>query len=295
MTIAACYVCSEGVVFGADSTATFLGDKPLESNEFQTFDFTQKIFEIGEAGSTLGFVSSGIQGIQKTSLRTMLADLSVNLIQFPPASVADAMNQWRDKFWSAYSTAFAYEIQRVKVLLAKADRSKEDDGELLGIRQNLSGSCTIGGRVAADRTPAASCFTYGPFEDLPECSLIPSGWPRFWGCPNLLERMQFGIEENLIRQILASPHWKGSEEDLHSIVREQMLQIPRQLPIRDAIDWVYSSIFTTIKGMKFARQPPVCGGPIEVAVITTDRPFRWVCHKSLADAITVPGSTELWN
>ena len=35
----------------------------------------------------------------------------------------------------------------------------------------------------------------------------------------------------------------------------------------------------------FSRLDPVCGGPIEVAVITTARRFRWVCHKELDAAL----------
>jgi hypothetical protein len=40
-----------------------------------------------------------------------------------------------------------------------------------------------------------------------------------------------------------------------------------------------------IKTMKFSHMAPVCGGLIEVAVITADRPFRWVRHKDLDSAI----------
>ena len=61
---------------------------------------------------------------------------------------------------------------------------------------------------------------------------------------------------------------------------------PGVLPIREAIDWVHASIYTTIKGIKFSRFDPVCGGPIEVAVITTDRRFRWVRHKGLDAAMS---------
>jgi len=40
-----------------------------------------------------------------------------------------------------------------------------------------------------------------------------------------------------------------------------------------------------MEAMKSAHLAPVCGGPIEIAVITTDRPFRWVRHKLLGEAI----------
>jgi hypothetical protein len=52
-----------------------------------------------------------------------------------------------------------------------------------------------------------------------------------------------------------------------------------------AVDWIHPSINTTIKSLKFSHLAPVCGGPIEVTVITTDRTFRWVRHKELDSAL----------
>jgi hypothetical protein len=37
--------------------------------------------------------------------------------------------------------------------------------------------------------------------------------------------------------------------------------------------------------MKFSFGAPVAGGPIEIGFISTDRPFRWVRHKSFSSAI----------
>ncbi len=68
---------------------------------------------------------------------------------------------------------------------------------------------------------------------------------------------------------------------------------PEELPIREAIDWVHASIYATIKTMKFSHMAPVCGGPIEIAVITTDRQFRWVRHKSLDAAVAYDGFSHV--
>ena len=118
------------------------------------------------------------------------------------------------------------------------------------------------------------------------------GMPEFWGQPNMLRRLANGIDMGTFADILVaklpngSPMWLGSEDDLIQIVvRNKLGQPSRHLPLREAIDWVYSSIYTTIKAMKFANLPPVCGGPIEIAAITSDRPFRWVRHKQLDTAI----------
>ncbi len=58
-----------------------------------------------------------------------------------------------------------------------------------------------------------------------------------------------------------------------------------ELPIREAIDFVHASIYSTIRALKFSRYEQTCGGPIEIAVITSDRRFRWVRHKRMDEAI----------
>src|SRR5712671_5580285 len=80
------------------------------------------------------------------------------------------------------------------------------------------------------------------------------------------------LRADLLQKSLAS---RGASTD------EYTLQHPGTVPIRDAIDFTYTCILSTIKAMKFSNLPQVCGGPIEIAVITNDRNFRWVRHKSL--------------
>jgi hypothetical protein len=52
------------------------------------------------------------------------------------------------------------------------------------------------------------------------------------------------------------------------------------MPIREAVDFVHFIVTMTAKMTKFAQLPPSVGGPAEVAVITSDRPLRWVRHKT---------------
>jgi hypothetical protein len=57
------------------------------------------------------------------------------------------------------------------------------------------------------------------------------------------------------------------------------------IPIREAIDFIHACIYSTIKALKFSSLSQICGGPIELAAITTDRSFRWVRHKQWDAAI----------
>jgi hypothetical protein len=100
------------------------------------------------------------------------------------------------------------------------------------------------------------------------------------------------MDQSLFDKVLASGKWIGTPDELFEIVRTGALGQPQNLPLREAIDWTYATVYTTIKGMKFSHLAPVCGGPIEVAVVTTDRPFRWVRHKRLGEAISADRTGE---
>jgi hypothetical protein len=100
------------------------------------------------------------------------------------------------------------------------------------------------------------------------------------------------VDFGLLAAVESSPYWSGSLENLVDLATPYRLAQPFDLPIREAIDWVYTSIYTTSQAMKFSHLAPVCGGPVEVAAITTDRLFRWVRHKKLSAGIINGGFSD---
>jgi hypothetical protein len=283
MTIAACYLCPEGVVLGADSTATF----PTSSGgSAGHFNFTQKLFEVGEGGS-LGIVTWGIGGLGAASYRTLIARLGDEFATARPQTVQDAAWRWSALVWSEYCNAFGQARNRAKEISAKEAKSPEEERELNDlIAATLAGFC-IGGCCSKTRDPEAfEIWLYPTLESPDQPKPIPVGTPKFWGYSNLIDRLSYGMDSAVFHDVLTSGKWTGTPDDLLSIATKNKLAPHGILPIREAIDWVYSSIYTTIKGFKFSRLDPVCGGPIEIAAITTDRRLRWVRHKGLDAAIT---------
>src|SRR5689334_3430003 len=116
MTIAMCYMSPEGVVLGADSTASV----SLQPGGFHFFNHNQKLFEIGEGG-TLGALTWGMGGLGPVSYRTLLAELADNLRSKPPNDVEDVAKRWADKIWDAYSNSkeLAPVIATCRALAAK--------------------------------------------------------------------------------------------------------------------------------------------------------------------------------
>lgn len=286
MTIAACYLSSEAVVFGADSTTTFRlpappGQVPYERH----YNYAQKIFEIGEP-STLGVVIWGLASLPNLSYRTLFAQFADHLRDTPQLPDMNAVaGDWGQFFWQTYSAAIAPTIQRAQQLAGQAQRTPDEETELLAIVNGFSGGFCLGGNLAHTRQPAAYEILYGPLLNASAVTPLQVGDLKLWGAPNVMERILFGVDQELVNLILNSGHWTGTPADLLGLIQSRSMLPRTLLPLRDAIDWVFTSVYTTIKAMKFSQVPLTCGGPVEVAAITADRNFRWVRHKPLDAAI----------
>src|SRR5688500_14264035 len=93
-----CYLAPEGVVFGADSTASV----HLPRGGFHDFIHVQKVFEIAE-DATLAIVIWGMGALPDTSHRTLVAKLGDDLIANPAADVGAVAHRWIDLFWASYN------------------------------------------------------------------------------------------------------------------------------------------------------------------------------------------------
>ncbi len=246
MTIAACYLSTEGVVFGADSTTTMFvpGPRPEVSGAIHHYNFAQKIFQIGE-NSTLAMTMWGLGNLRNISYRTLIAQFADLLVDQGAQLMEDVANRWNQFFWNAYSSEFVKLMQRAQQLRYQQTRTPKEENELDWLLRNFSGGFCIGGYLTNDHNPAAFEILYDPTLTSPgPVSPLSMGSTRFWGCPNLVGRLIYGIDESLFSTILQSGKWSGSHEELFDLIQPYCLGQPFDLPIREAIDWVHGSIYT---------------------------------------------------
>ncbi|MFT8418322.1 MAG: hypothetical protein ABF636_05750 [Acetobacter sp.] len=296
MTIATCYLSPEGIVFGADSTTTY-----STNDQFQHFNYCQKVFEIGE-NSSLGLVTWGLGNLPPISYRTLIAQFSDQLEVNPPLSVKEVADRWVNLFYNKYSNLFSAEIAECKRLSAKQPydstmrpppaemRTVDEEIHFFKMCSNLSAGFCIGGYVKGNRDPYAYEIIFDPANGSPTPTELGHSH-FFWGMPSFINRLINGCSDELRMSILNNPHWTGTSDDLNALIDEGRLQHPYTVPIREAIDFSHICLLTTIKAIKFSSFPRVCGGPVELAVITTDRNFRWVRHKRWDSALT-EGTTD---
>ena len=286
MTIAACYVSTEGVVFGADSTSTYNFGAPHH------FNYGQKLFEIGE-NSTFGAVTWGLGGLAMGSYRTFIARLADDLAISPPTDVQDVSQRWAALVWPEFENL--PEIQEVRRLHAlnpfdpfnpfvAGQRTVHEQLRYEVTKIQLVVGFCIGGYVSPDRLPAAYEIIFDPVASSPSLTPLPFKY-YFWGMPAVTTRLIKGCGDDVREAILASGHWTGSPLDFDTVLAPFRLVHFPTVPIREAIDFTHSCLIATVKALKFSQLSRFCGGPIEVAVITTDRKFRWVQHKPMDAAI----------
>ncbi|MGD0655655.1 MAG: hypothetical protein ABSA16_15055 [Thermoguttaceae bacterium] len=242
MTIAACYRCTEGVVLGSDSTATYFS--PF--GEPWHFNFAQKVFEIGE-NSTLGVVSWGLGGFKNVSYRTLFAQLADEIGRSQSIkSVRTIAELWSQKYWNIYKDEFADPRKRCNELASMTTRNRQEDEELYLLRVKGGVGFIIGGYVFDDRTPRAFQVTFD-FESNNSQLPIEIGIhdPIFRGLPNFMDRVLKGMDNPLYEAIINSGKWAGTREDLTQLVwNVSSIKLP-PIPLREAIDWIYSSIYAT--------------------------------------------------
>jgi hypothetical protein len=296
VTIAACYVSPEGVVLGADSVSTYASPGGPHH-----FNYGQKLFEIADEPETgtLGIVTWGLAGLAFGSYRTMIAQLSDGLRSKPAASVKEVAARWVTQFWPSYSVSLAQDIAQFKLLAAKApfDQSQPADPKRRKLHEELqyqrlrdglvAGFC-IGGYVPPNRTPAAFEIIFDPLHGQPVPVQLPPA-QSLWGVPAIINRLIKGCGDEVRDALLATGKWNGTPEEMDAAIAPYRLAHPPSVPIREAIDFIHACLFTTEKALKFSPGPRMCGGPIEIAVITTDRKFRWVLHKDWDAAISDNG------
>lgn len=305
MTIAACHLSPEGVILGADSTSTIYskGGKKFH------LDYEQKIFEVGGPGASVGLTTWGAGRFGSTSHRTIASQLgnehrqnrysSIEVLAKRLATLVDdalslsvgGQSEW-DRLKKDYLDRYNkfMDFWRNQEQKDPADRKQYDPKEfeyLNQLHEYKRGGYFLAGRINSSAQCEAFEVQFGLEVSArgPVIKPLVHETPNFRGIPTVMQRLVMGYDEELVNRLMQSSQWTGSHEDLLKVLEVSNYRVrPELLPLRDAIDWIHTVIHTTNRAMKFSGELS-CGGPVEVAVITTDRPFRWVRHKRLDAAI----------
>ena len=263
MSIAAAYLVSEGVVLGADSSTTVSISTPQGAGVVQLLTHSQKVFEVGY-NSRLGVCTWGAGSIGNISHRTIIAQL------------ADRINNG-----TTVKDAATELVNIVQPIV------KKEGVEFVGYY--------LGGWNPKSHEPA--CFHIEIRRETSQIKPLTLGLCMFSGTPIFFSRVFRGYDprlpdslKNELKQVLPEKVIKNFGDIFNKAFEKASAPLiaagHKDLPIREAIDFVYSYLHITVKAEKFSFGPPSCGGPIEIGFISTDRLFRGVQYKPFFSAIT---------
>jgi len=263
MTIAAAYLTSEGTVLGTDSTTTIAVDAGVA----QLFNHAQKVFAVGpEERPMYGICTWGAGMVSTVTHRSIAARLSHRILM-TPGNVIDAVNR----------------------LVEVVDE----------VRNPVISTVPFFGYFLCGtnhETHIPECYEI-TFPENQNASIrsLPVGRASFRGAPEFFTRIFRGYDQRLPSTLLAALQASvpGLPSNFQDLFQQAFQSVTRGLtaagypnpPIREAIDFIHMYLNATIKANKFRYGVPVCGGPIEIGVVTSDRPFRWVQHKKFDTAI----------
>ncbi len=203
----------------------------------------------------------GLGNLNGVGYRTLIAQFADDLAAAPAKSLDEVANRWGEFFRNAYAVEFAPQLKRTQDLIAKTPKTDDEERELFFYLSSLSGGFCLGGNLPQDRRPRAFEFLYDPSQlGSKPVEELPTGSTKFWGCPNIMHRLLYGVDFQILQAVMDSGKWAGTQDDLTALILPHCLGQPLHLPIREAIDWLHASIYTTIKTMKFSHLPQCAAG-----------------------------------
>jgi hypothetical protein len=194
----------------------------------------------------------------------------------------------------SHRTVAARLADRVKEETSISDATKILQGIVAEHKPDGEFGYFLGGTNIPSREPECYILNFKP-EQVIDPIKLGIGQGTFQGAPELFIRAFHGCDPKFLTHLVAQlknavgERVENFEQIFSQALDAAIKTIPHggysDLPIREAIDFVHMYLHLTIKGFKFRFGAPVCGGPIEIAFVTTDRPFRWARHKRFDTAI----------
>jgi hypothetical protein len=270
MSIVVAAKVGEGLVLAADSATSIIlqsSDGPAKIGNI--FLYTRKLLHLKDY--PIGILTWGLGSIGQRSIESLVKEYE------------DGKPSISDKSSNNYDPDYQYDVQAIseelrKFLCGYYERMYEN----VKVESQIPLGMYVGGfsrrRFFADEYAFVIPFDTASQNVSPA---LPDGSPTFgahsFGLNDAITRFTHGYDERL-EDVLKS---KGFDQNaIQEILEPLQYEITFSgMPLQDAIDFAVSLVQLTIARYRFVIGPQVCGGEIDVAVLT-NRYFNWVHRKS---------------
>jgi len=266
---------SEGLVLAADSAATIMGSLihpergVIQEGVLKTYFNGKKLLQVGDY--PIGVVYWGTAQIGLRTVESIIREweynqgwrytIDHNRIHGPDTSytVKDCAESLQDHLTKFYS-----------------EFDKKNPPRPIGL--------VVAGYPEGAFFPKIWRFTLtvdggsGVVDARPDQNDKPDFGAHWFGSTDAIKRLHFGRDDKVIEVI--SGKYNLDAQDVSDTLGPLQYQIPfAVMPLQDAIDYAYYMINVAIGRYRFVLGPELCGGPIEIAVITQQE-FSWISRKT---------------
>lgn len=258
MTVCVAVKGGEGLILAADSTTTV---HDAQGGVVKTYDYASKVAQIRDY--PIGIFSWGMGGLGARSIQSLVMEFEHDL---PPVQSAEnfKVKEIADQLFKFFKQR--YDAQPTP---------NKGNRPLLGL--------FVGGYSASGFFPEEYWFEF-PKDTRVEIRRPDNadGTPDFgadwFGQTDAISRLIHGYDNNLILEMINRGLDKTVIDQILSSHRFQYPIVFNAMPLQDSIDLAVYLVQLTIGRFRFVAGAPVCGGEIDVAVITPGK-FDWSHRK----------------
>jgi hypothetical protein len=281
MTICISVRVAEGLVFAADSAVMLTGTVPSPQGPtqmvIQNFNYANKVTHFKDY--PIGILTWGLGSIEARSIQSLVMEYEYGYPDreakgaYTVREVADGLLAF---IQTRYDAAFPPPVPApVPPGPGAAPAAPAPNRPGLGL--------LVGGY--SHRGFFSSQFVY-QFPDSTDWQEVrpnlPDGRPSFganwYGLTDALTRLFLGYDQGALNELVN----RGADAAVvQRWVNDGVAALPLVfdgMPLQDAIDFAEYSARVVIGRFRFAQGPPLCGGEVDVAVMTPDT-FRWAQKK----------------
>jgi len=287
MTICISVKVSEGVVLAADSTATIMGwignpgGERGEPSILKTYDHARKLSHIKDY--PIGTLSWGTYLIGSRSIESLINQYEYSL----PSVVEEKEKRKRSR--KAAEAPFTFNVREIADGLFQHIK-KFYDAEFQNSKEKPDLGILLTGYSSGQYFPEQWLFSLPKSTELtvvrPDVNGKPDFGANWFGLTDAIIRLHHGRDDRLIKKI--AEKFKVPENEILDLVKE--FEYPvffNGMPLQDAIDYASYMVNVEIGRFRFVIGAPLCGGEIDLAVITPNA-FTWVDRKTWKTNHTYP-------
>lgn len=257
MSIVASVKVLDGIALGADSMTQIWGSHPVTGvvGMIKSYQHAKKLFQVND--SPLGVMTYGIGNIGKRSIESLVRDFHMEEIK--SKTVEEIAKTFQKYLLEKYDKEFqaVTEVQKPQLGIYLAGYTDKEEEHAMEYEFIFPNEREIVKLVRAKEIFGASWRGISaPFTRL-----------FFGNDPQLKTRLeQIGLPKEKL------------DEALNGFALPVAFD---GMPLQDAIDFLVFILKTTIGTSTFCMGAPVCGEPIDVAIITPEKKFQWIKQKQL--------------